>query len=427
MPPTPSPSGRPSLEVADVFRSEAVAYLRDYGARLSSAQKRVFSDIQACRTAVMGGHVEACDECGRRKISYNSCRNRHCPKCQALARAEWLEQRSAELLPIPYFHVVFTLPAEVAALALQNKRLLYGMLFQAASQTLMTVAANPRHLGAEIGVLAVLHTWGQNLMHHPHLHCVVSGGGIAPDQSRWIASRKHYFLPVRVLSRVFRNRFCVLLERAFQRGELKFFGELKPLAEADAFRRFLAAVAGREWVVYAKRPFSAATCVLKYLARYTHRVAIANSRLLSYENGCVTFRYKDYARQSSQRTMTLPAVEFIRRFLLHVLPDGFMRIRHYGYLANRRRRQKLAACRQLLGVEQPPTQQPPTVATPAEAPLVNPSAPSEATAAAPLCPACKTGRLRLIETFERRPRRSCHPSAAPPAAPSSRMAFKDTS
>ena len=427
MPSTPSPSGRPSLEVADVFRGEAVAYLRDYGARLSSAQKRVFSDIQACRTAVMGGHVEACDECGRRNISYNSCRNRHCPKCQALARAEWLEQRSAELLPIPYFHVVFTLPAEIAALALQNKRLLYGMLFQAASQTLMTVAANPRHLGAEIGVLAVLHTWGQNLMHHPHLHCVVSGGGIAPDQSRWIASRKHYFLPVRVLSRVFRNRFRVLLERAFQRGELKFFGELKPLAQADAFQRFLAAVAGREWVVYAKRPFSAATCVLKYLARYTHRVAIANSRLLAYENGCVTFRYKDYARQSSQRTMTLPAVEFIRRFLLHVLPDGFMRIRHYGYLANRRRRQKLAACRQLLGVEQPPTQQPPTEATPAEAPHANPSAPSEATATAPHCPACKTGRLRLIETFERRPRRSCHPSAAPPAPPSSRMAFKDTS
>jgi hypothetical protein len=428
MPPTPSPPGRPALEVAEIFRSEAVSYLQDYGARLSSAQKRVLSDIQACRTAVMGGHVEACDECGRREISYNSCRNRHCPKCQALARARWLEQRTAELLPISYFHVVFTLPAEVAALALQNKRLLYGMLFQAASQTLMTVAANPRHLGAEIGVLAVLHTWGQNLMHHPHLHCVVSGGGLSPDRSRWIASRKHYLLPVRVLSRVFRNKFRALLERAFQRGELQFFGELEPLANADAFRRFLATVAGREWVVYAKRPFSDATCVLKYLARYTHRVAIANSRLLAYQDGCVTFRYKDYARQSSQRTMTLPAAEFIRRFLLHVLPDGFMRIRHYGYLANRRRRQRLAACRQLLGVEQPATTEAST-----EGPHANPSAPSEETQAAPICPTCKQGRMRLIETFERRPRRGCYSSAGPPPSPPSppspfsTIHFQDTS
>jgi len=407
--------------VADIFRGEAVSFLRDYGARLSSPQKRVFSDVQACRTAVMGGHVGACDECGHREISYNSCRNRHCPKCQALARAHWLEQRAAELLPISYFHVVFTLPAEIAALALQNKRLLYGMLFEAASQTLREVAANPRHLGAdEIGLLAVLHTWGQNLMHHPHLHCVVSGGGLAQDESRWIASRKHYFLPVRVLSRVFRNKFRALLQRAFQRAELEFFGELQPLADPDAFRRFLAAATEREWVVYAKRPFGDATCVLKYLARYTHRVAIANSRLLAYRDGNVTFRYKDYAQQAKQRTMILPAAEFIRRFLMHVLPDGFMRIRHYGYLANRHRQQKLATCRRLLGVL-------PAATTEAQAddPDVPPAAPAGETEAAPRCPACQKGRLRVIETFERRPRRGCCPPAAPP--PCSDLPFEDSS
>lgn len=417
-----APPGRPSLEVADIFRGEAVSYLHDYGARLSSAQQRVFSDIQACRTAVMGGHVGECAACGRREISYNSCRNRHCPKCQAQARARWLEDRADELLPISYFHVVFTLPAEIATLALQNKRLLYGMLFEAASQTLLTVAANPRHLGAEIGLLAVLHTWGQNLMHHPHLHCVVSGGGLSPDGSRWVASRKHYFLPVRVLSRVFRNKFCSLLNRAFQRGELQFFGELEPLADAVAFRRFLATVAGREWVVYAKRPFSDATCVLKYLARYTHRVAIANARLVAYREGRVTFRYKDYAHQSTQRTMTLPAAEFIRRFLMHVLPDGFMRIRHYGYLANRHRRQRLAACRSLLGVERPAIRDAST-----DGPVVNPAEPSGETAAAPVCPTCKKGRMRLIETFERRPRRGCRPSAPSSPSPPSRIPFQDTS
>lgn len=408
--------------MADIFRGEAVSYLRDYGARLSSAQQRVFSDIQACRTAVLGGHVGECDACGRREISYNSCRNRHCPKCQAQARARWLEDRADELLPISYFHVVFTLPAELAALALQNKRLLYGMLFEAASQTLLTVAANPRHLGAEIGILAVLHTWGQNLMHHPHLHCVVSGGGLSPDRSHWIASRKHYFLPVRVLSRVFRNKFCRLLKRAFPRGELQFFGELESLANVEAFQRFLATVAGREWVVYAKRPFSDATCVLKYLARYTHRVAIANARLVAYREGRVTFRYKDYAHQSSQRTMTLPAAEFIRRFLMHVLPDGFMRIRHYGYLANRHRRQRLAACRALLGVERPATKD-----GSMEGPLANPAEPAGETAAAPVCPTCKKGRMRLIETLERRPRRGGRPCAPPSPSTPSRIPFQDTS
>ena len=400
MPPSPSLPGRTNLEVADIFRGEAVSFLQDYGERLSSTQKRVISDIQACRTAVMGGHVGACNECGHREISYNSCRNRHCPKCQALARAKWLEQRAAELLPISYFHVVFTLPAEIATLALQNKRLLYGMLFEAASQTLMEVAANPRHLGAdEIGLLAVLHTWGQNLMHHPHLHCVVSGGGLSQDEARWIASRKHYFLPVRVVSRVFRNKFRILLQKAFQRGELEFFGELQPLADPDAFRRFLAAATGREWVVYAKRPFGDATCVLKYLARYTHRVAISNSRLLAYQDGKVTFRYKDYAEEGRQRSMTLPAAEFIRRFLLHVLPDGFMRIRHYGYLANRYRRQKLAACRRLLGVLEPAA----TVVVPEDLEF-KPSVPACEAEATTRCPACRTGRMLVIETFERSPR-----------------------
>ena len=284
----------------------------------------------------MGGHVRAGNDCGHREISYNSCRNRHCPKCQAMARARWLVQREAELLPIPYFHIVFTLPAEIAAVALQNKRLLYGMLFKAASETLMRVAANPRHLGAaQIGVLAVLHTWGQNLTHHPHLHCVVGGDGLSQDESRWIASRDDYFLPVKVLSRVFRNTFCRLLEKAYQRGEPGFYGKSASLAAPRAFRDFLDAATNREWVVYAKRPFREPACVLKYLARYTHRVAISNRRLIDYRDGKVTFRYKDYAHQGTQRMMTLTAAEFIRRFLLHVLPDGFMRVSHYGILANR--------------------------------------------------------------------------------------------
>jgi Putative transposase/Transposase zinc-binding domain len=416
-----SESGRTSLEVADIFRGEASLFWRDYGQRLSSPQKRAYSDIQACRTAVMGGHVRACEHCDHHEISYNSCRNRHCPKCQARARANWLEQRAAELLPISYFHVVFTLPSEVAALALQNKRLLYGMLFAAASQTLMEVAANPRHLGADqIGLLAVLHTWGQNLMHHPHLHCVVSGGGLSRDGARWIASRKYYFLPVRVLSRVFRNKFRALLQRAFQRRELKFLGQLQPLADPEAFRRFLIAATNREWVVYAKRPFGDPTCVLKYLARYTHRVAISNRRLLAYQDGCVTFRYKDYAQQDRQRTMTLPAAEFIRRFLLHVLPDGFMRIRHYGYLANRHRQQKLATCRRLLGAA-PPTLPDGDVKQTEGQPCEHDR---EMEMTIP-CPACKTGRMRIVDTFERLPRRAGNRSVS--LLPRSDVPFQDTS
>jgi hypothetical protein len=325
-----------------------------------------------------------------------------------MARAKWLKQREAELLPIPYFHVVFTLPAEIAALALQNKRFLYGMLFEAASETLMQVAANPRHLGVgEIGLLAVLHTWGQNLMHHPHLHCVVSGGGLSKDGARWIASKKHYFLPVKVLSRVFRNKCRALLLKAFQRGGLEFFGELQPLADSRAFQSYLDAATTREWVVYAKRPFHDATCVLKYLARYTHRVAISNSRLLAYRDGKVTFHYKDYADESQQRTMTVPATEFIRRFLLHVLPDGFMRIRHYGYLANRHRREKLDICRRLLGcaaLSEVPTDK--------EEPEGEPCEEGGAADATIPCPACKTGRMRIIDTFGRLPR-PCHGPLAP--------------
>jgi hypothetical protein len=328
-----------------------------------------------------------------------------------MARAKWLKQREAELLPIPYFHVVFTLPSEIAALALQNKRLLYGLLFEAASETLMQVAANPRHLGAdEIGLLAVLHTWGQNLMHHPHLHCVVSGGGLSKDGNRWIASKEHYFLPVKVLSRVFRNKYRALLLKAFQRGELEFFGELQPLAELCAFQRYLDAATTREWVVYAKRPFNDATCVLKYLARYTHRVAISNSRLLGYQDGKVTFRYKDYAHESQQRTMTVPATEFIRRFLLHVLPDGFMRIRHYGYLANRHRREKLETCRRLLGCTALPE-----VPTEMEEPEGEPCEEGGTVDATIRCPACKAGRMRIIDTFGRLPRPRHAPSSPLPS------------
>jgi len=406
----PSTPARPSLEVADVFRGEAASFLRTHLARLTPEQKRVYSDIQSCRTAVMGGHVRACDGCGHREIAYNSCRNRHCPKCQAMARARWLAEREAELLPIAYFHIVFTMPAELAAVALQNQRELYGMLFAAASETLKQVAANPRHLGAaEIGLLAVLHTWGQNLTHHPHLHCVVSGGGLSDDASRWVASRDHYFLPVKVLSRVFRNKIRRLLERAWQRGELQFHGKLLPLAEPRAFRKFLEAVTRREWVVYAKRPFREPACVLKYLARYTHRVAISNNRLVGYRDGQVTFRYKDYARQGVQRTMTLAAAEFIRRFLVHVLPDGFMRIRHYGFLANRHRTEKLATCRRLLGRDEP-TESHDAVGVPAR----QPDEQADGESAEIPCPACQTGRMRIVETFDRVPRR-CEPPPPLPA------------
>ena len=341
------------LEVADIFRKYESDFFAQWGHVLGPHQRKAFEAIRDCRTAALGGHVERveqCDTCGHLAISYNSCRNRHCPKCQAASRAKWLAERQAELLPVPYFHVVFTLPQKIGMLALQNAREIYRILFRAASETLLTIAADPRRLGAAIGFLAVLHTWGQNLHLHPHLHCVVPGGGISDDGTRWVACRKSsFFLPVQVLSCRFRNVFLTYLREAFRKGKLQFHGEIACLARPGAFEA-LCRQAGRiKWVVFAKPPFGGPEQVLKYLARYTHRVAISNRRLLSMENGRVTFEWKDYAGGNKTRTMTLDAVEFIRRFLLHILPGGFVRIRQFGFLANRSRGKKLERCRELLG------------------------------------------------------------------------------
>jgi hypothetical protein len=345
---------RPILEVADIIRQQGAAFLKAWGASLSRVQRRALRAMELCRTAALGGHVEQCDRCGHPVISYNSCRNRHCPKCQSLAKARWLAARQTELLPVPHFHVVFTLPERLAPLVLQNARLLYNLLFQAASQTLLRIAADPKHLGARIGFLAILHTWGQNLLHHPHLHCVVPGGGISPDGKRWIACRPGFFLPVRVLSRLFRGSFLAGLEQAFEQGKLHFHGQLQPLASAQAFSQLLGDCRGTEWVVYAKRPFGGPAQVLDYLGRYTHKVALSNHRLLRLEDGKVSFRWNDYRHGNRNKVMTLEATEFLRRFLLHILPDGFVRIRHFGLLANRHRTDNLSLCRQLLAVPQPP-------------------------------------------------------------------------
>jgi hypothetical protein len=309
--------------------------------------------IETCRSAALGGHVEQCNDCGQLRIAYNSCRNRHCPKCQGLARAQWLADRQSELLPVPYFHIVFTVPASIAEIALHNKAVVYGILFTAAAETLRVIAADPRHLGAEIGLVAVLHTWGQNLHHHPHVHCVVPGGGPSVDRTRWIACRPGFFLPVKVLSRLYRRLFLTRLQVAFDMGQLRFFGDLASLARPAAFAAWLRPLRAIRWVVYAKRPFGGPEQVLDYLGRYTHRVAIANSRLVGLAEGRVSFRWKDYRHHDKQKVMTLGADEFIRRFLLHVLPDGFHRIRHYGYLANGGRAAKLAHCRRLLAVPEP--------------------------------------------------------------------------
>jgi hypothetical protein len=341
---------RPSLEVADIFRRYGPQYRQTHGAALSQAQRRVMRSIELCRTAALGGHVEQCDTCGYQRIAFNSCRDRHCPKCQSLARAQWLEARQAELLDTGYFHVVFTVPQEIAVIAYQNKRVVYNLLFRATAETLRTIAADPKHLGAEIGFLAVLHTWGQTLLHHPHLHCVVPGGGIAPDGSHWIPCRPGFFLPVRVLSRVFRRIFLEQLAHAYTTGQLQFAGALAPLHEPQAFAAYLAPLRQREWVVYAKKPFGSAQRVLDYLGRYTHRVAISNTRLLSMDNAQITFRWKDYRQSYKHQRLTLTATEFIRRFLLHVLPGGFHRIRHFGFLGNRYRQAKLALCRHLLAM-----------------------------------------------------------------------------
>ena len=389
---------RPALEVADVLREHGGVFVTKYGDTLTDTQRKALRDLSACRTAALGGHVERCLDCGHERLAYNSCRNRHCPKCQALARARWLAREAELLLPVDYYHVVFTLPAELSDLALANPRLLYNQLFQAASATLRDVAANPKRLGAQMGVLAVLHTWGQNLHHHPHLHCVVTGGGLSCDgqgvvegSPRWVSCRPGFFLPVRVLSRVFRGKYLELLRAAFDQGQLTFPGRLGLLAEAGGFAELVRLLYKKDWVVYSKAPFGGPAQVLKYLARYTHRVAISNNRLLKLEEGKVTFRYRDYAADRQQKTMTLSAEEFLRRFVQHVLPRGFVKIRHYGLLANRQRADKLHQCRRLLlpltavvnatGM--------PTKATSEKAEI--------APAQRPVCPRCGGCRLERLE------------------------------
>ena len=343
----------PPLEVADIFRRHGESYRRAQADHLSRTERRVMGAIEACRTAALGGHVERCVECGLVRISYNSCRDRHCPKCQGSARAAWVAARQTELLPVPYFHVVFTLPAPAAEIAFQNKAVVYAILFKAAAETLSTIAADPKHLGAEIGFVAVLHTWGQNLQHHPHVHCLVPGGGLALDGTRWVPCRPGFFLPVRVLSRLFRRLFLERLKAAFEAGRLAFFGAHAKLAAAPIFARRLRELRRAEWVVYSKRPFAGPAAVLAYLGRYTHRVAISNSRLMDMTDGRVRFRWRDYRHHNKNKVMTLAADEFIRRFLLHSLPDRFHRIRHYGFLGNRLRAEKLAICRGLLAAAPP--------------------------------------------------------------------------
>ena len=338
----------PALEVADVFRRHGEAFRQARDGHLGGVERRVMGAITACRTAALGGHVEQCDDCGTTRIAYNSCRNRHCPKCQGLARLQWLAARQAELLAVPYFHVVFTLPAPVGAIAFQNKAAVYAILFRAAAETLTTIAADPKHLGAQIGVTAVLHTWGQTLQHHPHIHCVVPGGGPSLDGTRWVACRPGFFLPVRVLSRLFRRLFLQELKNAFDAGKLRFFSGLTHLTEPAAFAERLDQLRRIDWVVYAKAPFGGPEQVLAYLGRYTHRVAIANSRLISLSDGKVRFTWKDYRQDGKTKTMALDADEFIRRFLLHALPNGFHRIRYYGFLANGGRGDNVALCRRLL-------------------------------------------------------------------------------
>jgi hypothetical protein len=386
---------RPKLEVADVFRRYGEAYRQEHASSLSAAQRRVMTAIEVCRTAALGGHVEQCDECGHQRISYCSCRNRHCPKCQSLARAEWLRDRQAELLDCEYFHVVFTVPEEIAAIAYQNKEAVYGILFRAAAETLRTIAADPKHLGAELGFFAVLHTWGQNLLHHPHLHCVVAGGGLAPDGSRWISCRPGFFLPVRVLSRLFRRLFLEHLERAFDSDKLRFFTSLDRLQDRREFTRYLAPARKAEWVVYAKPSFAGPKQVLDYVGRYTHRVAISNNRLLDIEAGQVRFQWKDYRDNNQPKTMTLSAEEFIRRFLLHTLPDGFQRIRYYGFLGNRYRQEKLARCRQLLGMA------PPMQASAESGAQSDYRDRHEELTGSSLreCPVCHRGRMLTVETL----------------------------
>jgi hypothetical protein len=378
----------PKLEVADVFRRHGTAWRAANEAHLSLGQRRVMTAIEICRTAALGGHVERCEDCAHTRIAYNSCRNRHCPKCQWSAAQAWLEAREIELLPVPYFHVVFTLPAAIGAIAYRNKAKVYGLLLAATAETLTTIAADSKHLGADIGVTAVLHTWGQNLNHHPHVHCIVPGGGISPNRDRWVRCRPNFFLPVRVLSRLFRRLFLQRLEAMHAADELQFLAELKA---QDAFRAFLAPLRQTEWVVYAKKPFAGPKQVLAYLARYTHRVAIANSRLLDLDETHVSFRWKDYRESGRHKSkvMRLEVGEFMRRFLLHVLPDGFHRIRHYGLFANGHRADKLALCRRLLDVPSAPVDRDNNNDNSQAAPDHEP----------PPCPCCG-GRMKITETFD---------------------------
>jgi hypothetical protein len=384
---------RAAIEVADIFRVAGPAYRLAHAGHLSLSQLKVMSAIETCRTAVLGGHVEACSDCGHQRIAYNSCRNRHCPRCQGAAARGWLEAQEANLLPVGYFHVVFTLPAEIADIAFHNKALVYDLLFKAASETMLTIAADPKHLGARIGITAVLHTWGSAMTHHPHIHMIVPGGGITPD-GRWISSRPAFLLPVRVLGALFRRVFLTRLVELHDAGRLAFFGKMARLSDRRVFQRHLAPARKQRWVVYAKAPFAGPEAVLAYLSRYTHRVAISNSRLIAFDGSEVTFRYKDYRRSGAdrQQVMTLAAHEFIRRFLLHVLPRGFHRIRHYGLLAGSSRRDCIAHARELL--EGAPTPQEQTVEEPKDR--------------RPPCPCCG-GTMVIIETFAP----WCQPRAPP--------------
>jgi hypothetical protein len=394
---------RPAFEVADIFRRRGPAWREANAGHVSLGQLKVMSAIERCRTAALGGHVDRCEDCGHLQISYNSCGNRHCPKCQALAARQWLAERQAELLPVPYFHVVFSLPAPIADIAYQNKAVIYGLLFKAAAETLITIAADPKHLGARIGATAVLHTWGSALTHHPHAHIIVPGGGISPDGQQWIACRPGFFLPVRVLSRLFRRLFLEKLTTAYDAGHLHFFGDHAGLAKPEAFGAYLAPLRRTEWVVYSKRPFGGPEAVLAYLSRYTHRVAISNSRLVAFDGERVSFKWKDYRAKGAVRCklMTLDADEFIRRFLVHVLPDGFHRIRHYGLFANGNRADNIAHARQLLGVPEPTSHC--KEGDGADAGGVE--------AEGKTCPCCG-GRMVLIEIFER----GCQPRLWPIAS-----------
>ena len=386
---------RPPLEVADVVRQHGTAFLARYGHTLSGAQHRALRAIAVCRTAALGGHITQCDQCGHEEQAYNSCRHRSCPKCHGAAQAAWLTAREGEVLDTPYVHVVFTLPHDLGPLALQNPHHLYGLLFRTVAQTLQDIAGDPKHLGADIGGFAVLHTWGQQLHHHPHLHCVLPAGGLAPDGTQWLPCRPHFFLPVRVLSRRFRRLYLAGLAQLYGQGQLALTGRCQGLTAPLPWQRLLASLRDTEWVVYAKEPLQDPRHVLQYLARYTHRVAISNHRLVALEEGQVTFRYKDSQRGQRLRTLTLDAVEFLRRLMLHVPPHGFHRVRHFGFLANRVRQAKLAQCHMLLGHATPsPTRE---ATADLQASTISAAEPGAA------CPVCQHGRMQLIKTVYRQP------------------------